>query len=159
MDLPHTHIVISSKAGIKVILQTKHMFEQEDSCSNPCLQKISCPAEWIVTLNLYVTCLLRKTTMTETLSLICKHTIFLLTCDDCSFPELIAACICFASSFEDGKEDTRSSQNLKPSSIQASSELKGQDDLPVVPDKDRNSISSMRALTVRFRSYELMCHT
>lgn len=80
------------------------MFEQEDSCSKPCLQKISCPAEWIVTLNSYVTCLQRKTTMAETLSLICKHTIFPLASDDCSSPELIAACVCFASSFEDGKE-------------------------------------------------------
>lgn len=35
----------------------------------------------------------------------------------------------------------------------------GQGDLPVVPDKDRNSISSMRALAVRFHSYELMCRT
>ena len=129
----HIHTKTSSKARIKVILQTEHMFEQEDSCSNPCLQKISCPAEWIVTFNSYVTCLLRKTTMMETLSLICTHTIFLLACDDCSFPELIAACICFASSSEDRKEDTNPSQNMKPSSIQASSELRGQDDLPILP--------------------------
>lgn len=132
------------------------MFEQEDSCNNPCLQKISCPAERTVTLNSYVTCLLRKTSLVETLPLICKHTIFLLASDDCSFPQLIAACVCFAS--QKRAKRTRAHHEIL-SSIQESSEPSGQDDLPVVPDKDRNSISSMRALAGRFHSHELMRHT
>lgn len=132
------------------------MFEQEDSCSNPYLQKISCPVERIVTLNSYVTCLLRKTSLMETLPLIRKHTIFLLECDDCSFPQLIAACVCFA--LQKRAKRTRARHKIL-SSIQESSELSGQDDLPVVPDKGRNSISSMRALASRFHSHELMCHT